>query len=141
MEMEWATALAYMSQDYTARRSSIRPCTKLTSFWYQLDNIATADQPEAEYISLRTAKLAAAYNALDIDSALSMFIDEGLDYSGYGTDLPISLLSASPNNSILTADSQVQWPAHEEARVPFLSHKYVQYAAEPPFENSCCIGG
>jgi len=72
-----------------------------------LDNTATADQPEAEYISLRTAKLAAAYNALDIDSALSMFVDEGLDYSDYGTSLPISLLHTSPNNSILTADSQV----------------------------------
>jgi hypothetical protein len=40
--------------------------------------------PDKELIQTRILKLATAYNTGDIDTALSVFVDDGLDYSDYG---------------------------------------------------------
>jgi hypothetical protein len=43
--------------------------------------------PDKELIQTRILKLETAYNTGDIDTALSLFVDNGLDYSDYGTYL------------------------------------------------------
>jgi hypothetical protein len=52
--------------------------------------------PDKELIQSRISKLETAYNTGDIDTALSVFADNGLDYSDYGTVLILSL-STSPH--------------------------------------------
>lgn len=49
-----------------------------------------APNPIQEHIAARTAKLAEAYNNKDISTALTMLVDNGLDYSDYGTSAPLS---------------------------------------------------
>ena len=70
----------------------------------------TAGHSEAEHISLRAAKLAQAYNARDADSALEMFVDNGLDYSDYGmyfTHPCFFTFAPTMNPSMLKARQQV----------------------------------
>jgi hypothetical protein len=52
-----------------------------------------APHPDAEFIRARASKLAAAYNNRDVDTALTIFADDGLEYSDYGTDFspPLSI--------------------------------------------------
>lgn len=50
----------------------------------------TTAHPEEEFIKARASKLAAAYNNRDVKMALTMFVDEGLEYSDYGTSPPPS---------------------------------------------------
>ena len=54
-----------------------------------------APHPDAEFIQTRAAKLATAYNNRDVETALTMFADGGLEYSDYSTshivDCPLIL--------------------------------------------------
>ena len=58
--------------------------------------------PDTAFIAARSAKLGDAYNRKDIDAALEMFVDEGLEHSDFGKlfdyhpcqDLYLSVLCA-----------------------------------------------
>jgi len=54
----------------------------------------TTPYPDTKYIIARTAKLLTAYNSKNMDAALILFVDEGLDYSDCGTlFIPIPVAS------------------------------------------------
>ncbi|KAE9370874.1 hypothetical protein N431DRAFT_492880 [Stipitochalara longipes BDJ] len=48
--------------------------------------MSRASNPIQEHIAARTAKLAEAYNKKNVETALIMFVDVGLDYSDYGVN-------------------------------------------------------
>ena len=66
--------------------------------------------PDKELIQTRIWKLATAYNTGDIDTAPPVFVDNGLDYSDYGTCVhplfvppsPTSFTSPQPISTTLT---------------------------------------
>jgi hypothetical protein len=55
--------------------------------------------PDKELIQIRILKLATAYNTGDIDAAFSVFVDDGLDYSDYGTYVYPLFVPPSPSLS------------------------------------------
>ena len=60
----------------------------------------TIAQPDEELINASVAKLAAAYNNRAVNEALTMFVDEGLEYSDYGTSLTAT--SFRPSSPIIS---------------------------------------
>jgi hypothetical protein len=61
------------------------------TFYTDLCNMITSRE-DAAFLDSRAAQLSTAYNNRDIGAALKMFIDEGLQYSDYGTSSPRSYI-------------------------------------------------
>jgi hypothetical protein len=54
--------------------------------------MSPTSEPTQEHIAARTAKLAEPYNNKNVETALAIFVDTGLDFSDYGTYHPPLLL-------------------------------------------------
>jgi hypothetical protein len=104
--------------------------------------------PDKELIQTRILKLATAYNTGDIDTALSVFVDDGLDYSDYGTCLYPLFVPLSPPRShphtIPTALTEVlvqrrQRTQHAQTRIQNLSPINVHRSPQLKNYHRLCI--